>query len=47
LDNTPNWIVGLTELHKKIHKSYSNCVHVYLCFLLVVEVIKLNRISIC
>ncbi len=54
LKNTPNWIVGvkLTELHEKSiknqmqwgNKSYTNWVDVDLHFMLVVEVIKLNRI---
>ncbi len=54
LKNTPNCIVGLTELHETSiknrmrgrNKSYNNGLglDVYLPFLLVVEVIKLNRI---
>ncbi len=52
LGNAPYRIVGWTELHEKSNKNqtrgmnkyYSNCLDVFLHFLLVVEVIKLNRI---
>ena len=52
LKNTPNWIVGWPQLQKQSiknqmrwkNKSYTNWVDVYLHFMLVVEVIRLNRI---
>ena len=54
LKNIRNWIVGfkLTKLHEKSiknqmrwgNKSYTDWVDVYLHFMLVFEVIKLNRI---
>jgi hypothetical protein len=49
LKNSPNWIVGLTELHEKSIKNQSRekrkkIQPLNLHFLQVVEVIKLNRI---